>query len=85
MGGNPTTTDQSPGVITFRIELRDRVPPNQQRRRQEPDLPAPIEIITFELNEHGAYVETGRNLGDDAATLDAGPMTITLAPNELLR
>lgn len=46
--------------------------------------PDPVEVITFELGSHGAYVETGRYLGDDPATLDAGPMTITVAPNELL-
>ena len=46
--------------------------------------PDPIEIITFELDEHGAYVETGRHLGDGEVTLDAGPMTITLTPTSLL-
>jgi Uma2 family endonuclease len=46
--------------------------------------PDPVEVVTFELADHGAYVETGRYLGDDPATLDAGPMEITVAPNELL-
>lgn len=46
--------------------------------------PDPIEIITFELDAHGAYIETGRHLGEDEATLDAGPMTVTLTPTELL-
>jgi Uma2 family endonuclease len=46
--------------------------------------PDPVEIITFELDEHGAFVETGRHLGDDEVDLDAGPMTITVTPNALL-
>jgi Uma2 family endonuclease len=46
--------------------------------------PDPIEIVTFALADHGGFVETGRHLGDTAATLDAGPMTITLRPEDLL-
>jgi len=46
--------------------------------------PDPIEIVTFALDEHGSYRETGRHLGDTEATLDAGPMTITLRPSDLL-
>jgi len=46
--------------------------------------PDPIEIVTFVLNEHGSYRETGRHLGDTKVTLDVGPMTISLRPAELL-
>jgi Uma2 family endonuclease len=46
--------------------------------------PDPIEIITFELGEHGGYVETGRYLGDEPATLDAGRLAITVVPTQLL-
>ncbi|MEN8114830.1 MAG: Uma2 family endonuclease [Actinomycetota bacterium] len=41
-------------------------------------------VITYELHE-GVFVETGRHRGDDEATLDVGPMTVTFSPNELLR
>ncbi|HEX9644843.1 MAG TPA: Uma2 family endonuclease [Acidimicrobiia bacterium] len=46
--------------------------------------PDPIEVVTFALDEHGSYLETGRHTGDTAVTLDAGPMTITLRPIDLL-
>ncbi|MEN8114623.1 MAG: Uma2 family endonuclease, partial [Actinomycetota bacterium] len=42
------------------------------------------EIVTYELRE-GSYVETGRYTGDTKATLDAGPMTITVRPNDLVK
>ena len=41
------------------------------------------EIVTYELRD-GVFVETGRFRGDDEVTLDAGPMTVTFAPNDLL-
>ena len=41
------------------------------------------EIVTYELRE-GVFVETGRHRGDAEVTLDVGPMTITLAPDDLL-
>jgi len=40
------------------------------------------EVVTYELRD-GVFVETGRFRGDDEATLDAGPMTIRFAPNDL--
>lgn len=40
------------------------------------------EIVTYELQE-GAFLETGRYRGDDRATLNVGPMTVTFAPNDL--
>lgn len=44
----------------------------------------PIEIVTFELGDHGGYVETGRYGEGDTVSLDAGPATITFDPAELL-
>ncbi|MEN8235140.1 MAG: Uma2 family endonuclease [Actinomycetota bacterium] len=41
------------------------------------------EVATYELRD-GVFVETGRHRGNDEATLDAGPMTVTFAPNDLL-
>ncbi len=41
------------------------------------------EIVTYELRD-GVFVETGRFRGGDEVTLDAGPMTVTFAPNDLL-
>jgi Uma2 family endonuclease len=46
--------------------------------------PDPIEIVSFVLDEHGSYRETGRHVGDAEVTLDAGPMSITLRPTDLL-
>jgi Uma2 family endonuclease len=46
--------------------------------------PDPIEIVTFVLDDHGSYRETGRHLGDAETTIDAGPITITLRPTDLL-
>ena len=46
--------------------------------------PDPIEIVTFVLDEHGAYREIGRHRGATEVTLDAGPMTIRLRPTDLL-
>lgn len=43
----------------------------------------PIEIVAFELGPEG-YVETGRYPAGERVTLDAGPMTITLDPADLL-
>lgn len=40
------------------------------------------EIVTYEL-EDGMYVETGRFSGNTEATLNAGPMTITVRPTDL--
>lgn len=44
----------------------------------------PIEIITFELSEAGSYVETSRYLAGEVVTFDAGPMSVTLDPADLL-
>ncbi len=44
----------------------------------------PIEITTFELGGPLGYVETGRYPAGQEATLDAGPMTISLDPADLL-
>ena len=41
------------------------------------------EIVTYELRD-GVFVEAGRFRGDTEATLDAGPMTVEFAPNNLL-
>jgi len=46
------------------------------------DEDAGPEIVTYEL-EGGVYVETGRFTGDAEATLNAGPMTITVRPTDL--
>ena len=40
------------------------------------------EIVSYELRD-GVFVETGRFRGDTDVTLDAGPMTVTFAPNDL--
>ena len=40
------------------------------------------EIVTYELVDR-MYVETGRFSGNTEATLDAGPMTITVHPTDL--
>ena len=41
------------------------------------------EVVTYGLRK-GVFVETGRHRGEDKATLDVGPMTVTFIPNELL-
>ncbi|MEA2024073.1 MAG: Uma2 family endonuclease [Actinomycetota bacterium] len=40
------------------------------------------EIVTYELRE-GVYIETGRHTGNEEATLNAGPITITVRPDDL--
>ncbi|MFV9672964.1 MAG: Uma2 family endonuclease [Acidimicrobiia bacterium] len=40
------------------------------------------EIVTYELRT-GVFIETGRFRGDTEVTLDAGPMTVEFAPNDL--
>ncbi len=40
------------------------------------------EIVTYELRD-GVFVEAGRFRGDTEVTLDAGPMTVEFAPNNL--
>ncbi|MEA3502880.1 MAG: Uma2 family endonuclease [Actinomycetota bacterium] len=48
------------------------------------DEDAGPEIVAYELR-NGVYTETGRYGGDTEVTLDAGPMTITVSPNDLAR
>ncbi len=47
----------------------------------DPDGP---EIVVFERNEDGRLVEVARHEGDAEATLDVGPVQLTLAPSRLL-
>lgn len=44
----------------------------------------PIEVVTFALADHGGYVETGRYGAGSPATMDAGSMTVTFDPGDLL-
>jgi Uma2 family endonuclease len=46
------------------------------------DETAGPEIVTYELRD-AVYVETGRHSGSEDATLNAGPMTITVRPTDL--
>lgn len=47
----------------------------------DPDGP---EIVVYELDRSGAYVERGRHRGEAEVTLDAGPMTLTFTVSSLL-
>ncbi len=47
----------------------------------DPDGP---EIVVYELNGSGVYVERGRHRSDAEVTLDAGPMTLTFTVSSLL-